>query len=149
MLRLGLSPVVRSLSALSLSALSLSGLVLSARAVAQVPGHFSEADHVEVGTTQVSPSEIDVVAQLEQIPGLSLLEERAAPSPDYRFFVLSYTQLVDHLEPSRGTFEQVVTLLHRSTSAPTVAYTTGYNLPIYPVLDEPTELVAGNQVGIE
>ena len=38
MLRLGLSPVVRSLSALSLSALSLSGLFLSARAVAQVPG---------------------------------------------------------------------------------------------------------------
>jgi len=91
----------------------------------------------------------DIVDELQRVPGLRVLEEQAPPSPDYRFFVLSYTQPVDHLDPGRGTFEQIVTLLHRSTSAPTVAYTTGYDLPIYPILDEPTELVAGNQVSIE
>lgn len=143
MLRLGLPPLALSLSTLSLSTVSLSSVAL-----AHPPGNLSEADGEPVAA-RVSPSEIDVVAQLELVPGLRILEEQAPPSPDYRFFVLSYTQPVDHLEPSRGTFEQVVTLLHRSTSAPTVAYTTGYDLPIYPILDEPTELVAGNQVSIE
>lgn len=91
----------------------------------------------------------DVVTELERVPGLTVLEEQAALVPGYRYFIMSYTQLVDHLDPSRGTFEQRVTLLHRSTAAPTVAYTTGYMLPLYAYPDEPTELVDGNQVGIE
>ena len=91
----------------------------------------------------------DVVDELERVPGLHVLAEQEAPAPGYRYFIMSYTQLVDHLDPSRGTFEQQLTLLHRSTHAPTVAYTTGYTLPSSSVLDEPTELVEGNQVDIE
>jgi hypothetical protein len=143
LLRLGPSSFVLSLCSLSLFSL------LPATALAHPPGHHSGAEASEEVAAQVSPSEIDVVAQLELVPGLRILEEQAPPSADYRFFVLSYTQLVDHLDPGSGTFEQIVTLLHRSTSAPTVAYTTGYDLPTYPILDEPTELVAGNQVSIE
>jgi len=104
---------------------------------------------VSLSSAALAHGEYDVVDRLERIPGLSVLEEQPPPDPQYRFFVLSYTQPVDHLDPSRGTFEQLVTLLHRSTRAPTVAFTTGYGLQPVPYLDEPTELVEGNQVSIE
>lgn len=91
----------------------------------------------------------DVLTELSQVPGLTIVEEQVEPTPGYRFFVLSYTQPVDHLDPSRGTFEQRLTLLHRSTDAATVAFTTGYDLPIFPFRSEPTALVDGNQLGIE
>ncbi len=94
-------------------------------------------------------SPIDVVRELERIPGLTVLQEQPAPQAGYRFFVMSFTQPVDHLDPRRGTFEQRVTLMHRSPAAPTLAYTTGYFLPVQPFLDEPALLVDGNQVGIE
>lgn len=96
-----------------------------------------------------SEVEQDVASDLSQVPGLTIVEERAPPIPGHRFFVLSYTQPVDHLDPSRGTFEQRLTLLHRSTGAATVAFTTGYDLPIFPFRAEPTALVEGNQLGIE
>src|SRR5690349_22795831 len=91
----------------------------------------------------------DIVDELATIPGMTIVEERPAASPGFRFFVLSYTQPVNHLDPSRGSFEQRLTLLHRSESAPTVAFTSGYNLRIAPFRSEPTALVDGNQVGIE
>lgn len=91
----------------------------------------------------------DIADELATIPGMTVVEERPAPSPGFRFFVLSYTQPVNHLDPSRGGFEQRLTLLHRSESAPTVAFTGGYNLRIAPFRSEPTALVDGNQVGIE
>jgi hypothetical protein len=91
----------------------------------------------------------DIADELATIPGMTLVEERPAQSPGFRFFVLSYSQPVNHLDPSRGSFEQRLTLLHRSESAPTVAFTSGYNLRIAPFRSEPTALVDGNQVGIE
>jgi hypothetical protein len=91
----------------------------------------------------------DIVRELERIEGLTILAEQAEPIPGHRFFVLSYEQHVDHLDPSRGTFQQRMTLLHRSESAPTVAFTTGYGLVATPFRDEPTALVEGNQLGIE
>lgn len=96
-----------------------------------------------------SAARADIADELATIPGLTLVEERPAPSPGFRFFVLSYSQPVNHLDPSRGSFEQRLTLLHRSESAPTVAFTSGYNLRIAPFRSEPTALVDGNQVGIE
>lgn len=90
----------------------------------------------------------DIADELATVPGLTLVEERAAPA-GFRFFVLSYTQPVNHLDPSRGSFEQRLTLLHRSESAPTVAFTSGYDLRIAPFRSEPTALIDGNQVGIE
>jgi hypothetical protein len=91
----------------------------------------------------------DIADELATIPGMTLVEERPAQAPGFRFFVLSYTQPVNHLDPSRGSFEQRLTLLHRSESAPTVAFTSGYNLRIAPFRAEPTALVDGNQLGIE
>ncbi|MEU1037101.1 S28 family serine protease [Streptomyces sp. NPDC005551] len=89
----------------------------------------------------------DIKDQLLAIPGMSLVEEK--PYTGYRFFVLTYTQPVDHRHPSRGTFQQRVTVLHKDTSRPTVFYTGGYNVSTNPSRREPTQIVDGNQVSME
>jgi PS-10 peptidase S37 len=91
----------------------------------------------------------DIADELATIPGLTLIEEQPEPAPGLRFFLLSYTQPIDHLDPTRGSFEQRLTLLHRSESAPMVAFTSGYGLRLSPSRSEPAALIDGNQIGIE
>jgi hypothetical protein len=55
----------------------------------------------------------DIAERLKAIPGMTLVEERAAPAP-YRFFVLSYRQPADHTNASAGSFGQRFTLLHKT-----------------------------------
>ncbi len=90
----------------------------------------------------------DIAEQLEAIPGMTVVEEKAAPAP-YRYFVLNYTQPNDHLKPFRGSFQQRLTILHRGTDRPTVLQTSGYNVGTNPTRSEPTRLVDGNQVSTE
>ncbi|MFE7467391.1 S28 family serine protease [Streptomyces sp. NPDC057499] len=89
----------------------------------------------------------DIKDRILAIPGMSLIEEK--PYEGYRYFVLNYTQPVDHQDPSRGTFQQRLTLLHKDTSRPTVFYTSGYNVSTSPSRSEPTRIVDGNQVSLE
>lgn len=89
----------------------------------------------------------DIKDRLLAIRGMSLVEEK--PYPGYRFFVLNYTQPVDHRRPSKGTFQQRITVLHKDTSRPTVFYTGGYNVSTNPSRREPTQIVDGNQVSME
>ncbi|MGW2567043.1 S28 family serine protease [Streptomyces sp. NPDC001537] len=89
----------------------------------------------------------DIKDQLLAVPGMSLIEEK--PYPGYRFFVLNYTQPVDHRDPSKGTFQQRITVLHKDVSRPTVFYTSGYNVSTTPSRREPTQIVDGNQVSME
>jgi hypothetical protein len=89
----------------------------------------------------------DIKDRLLAIPGMSLIEEQ--PYPGYRYFVLNYTQPVDHRHPSEGTFQQRITVLHKDTSRPTVFYTGGYNVSTTPSRREPTKIVDGNQVSLE
>ncbi|GAA3825318.1 S28 family serine protease [Streptomyces coacervatus] len=89
----------------------------------------------------------DIKDQLLSIPGMSLIEEK--PYTGYRFFVLNYTQPVDHRDPSKGTFQQRITVLHKDVSRPTVFYTGGYNVSTTPSRREPTQIVDGNQVSME
>ncbi|AYC41076.1 S28 family serine protease [Streptomyces griseorubiginosus] len=89
----------------------------------------------------------DIKDQLLAIPGMSLIEEK--PYTGYRFFVLNYTQPVDHRHPSKGTFQQRITVLHKDVSRPTVFYTGGYNVSTTPRRSEPTQIVDGNQVSME
>lgn len=98
------------------------------------------------GTTGRAASE-DILDRLLAIPGMSLVEEK--PYTGYRFFVLNYTQPVDHRHPSKGTFQQRITLLHKDTERPTVFYTGGYNVSTTPSRREPTQIVDGNQVSME
>ncbi|MFF0224315.1 S28 family serine protease [Streptomyces sp. NPDC004629] len=89
----------------------------------------------------------DIKERLLAVPGMSLVEEK--PYPGYRFFVLTYTQPVDHRHPSKGTFQQRITVLHKDVSRPTVFYTGGYNVSTSPGRREPTQIVDGNQVSME
>ncbi|MEU5438555.1 S28 family serine protease [Streptomyces sp. NPDC020719] len=92
-------------------------------------------------------AEPDIKDRILAIPGVSLLEEK--PYAGYRYFVLDFTQPVDHRHPSQGTFQQRVTLLHKDTGRPTVMYTSGYNVSTNPGRSEPTQIVDGNQVSVE
>ncbi|KUN32176.1 MULTISPECIES: S28 family serine protease [Streptomyces] len=97
--------------------------------------------------TAAEPEPTDIKDRLLSIPGMSLLQEK--PYPGYRYFVLNYTQPVDHRHPDRGTFQQRITVLHKDTSRPTVFYTSGYNVSTTPSRREPTQIVDGNQVSLE
>ncbi|MFE3141200.1 S28 family serine protease [Streptomyces scopuliridis] len=89
----------------------------------------------------------DIKDRILAIPGMSLIQEK--PYEGYRYFVLNYTQPVDHRKPSQGTFQQRVTLLHKDTSRPTVFFTSGYNVSTNPSRSEPTRIIDGNQVSME
>ncbi|WP_455360130.1 aminopeptidase [Streptomyces sp. SYSU K21746] len=89
----------------------------------------------------------DIKDRILAIPGMSLIEEK--PYPGYRFFVLNYTQPVDHRRPAKGTFKQRITLLHKDTNRPTVFFTSGYNVNTNPRRSEPTTITDGNQVSME
>ncbi|WP_329465081.1 S28 family serine protease [Streptomyces sp. NBC_01431] len=93
-------------------------------------------------------AEPDIKDRILAIPGISLIEEK--PYSGYRYFVLSFTQQVDHRNPySRATFQQRITLLHKDTDRPTVMYTSGYDVSTTPSRTEPTQIVDGNQVSVE
>jgi hypothetical protein len=89
----------------------------------------------------------DIKDRILAIPGMSLIEEK--PYEGYRFFVLNYTQPVDHRHPDKGTFKQRITLLHKDTNRPTVFYTSGYHVGTTPRRSEPTAIIDGNQVSLE
>lgn len=97
--------------------------------------------------TAAEPEPADIKDRLLAIPGMSLVQEK--PYPGYRYFVLNYTQPVDHRHPSAGTFQQRITVLHKDVSRPTVFYTSGYNVSTNPSRREPTQIVDGNQVSLE
>jgi hypothetical protein len=99
------------------------------------------------GTSTTSTTSADILDRLLAIPGMSLIQEK--PYTGYRFFVLNYTQPVDHRHPSKGTFQQRITVLHKDTARPTVFYTGGYFVSTTPSRREPTQIVDGNQVSME
>ncbi|SDH42817.1 PS-10 peptidase S37 [Sinosporangium album] len=91
----------------------------------------------------------DLLDRLKAIPGLTVVSE--SQPVGYRFFVLTYDQPVDHRDPSAGTYQQRITLLHRSADAPVVLYTGGYGLAATPAPSrtEPTRLLDANQISVE
>ena len=52
-------------------------------------------------------------------------------------------------EPVGSLFGQRFTLLHRDVGAPTVMFTSGYNVSELPNRSEPTQIVNGNQLSME
>ncbi|WP_081239153.1 S28 family serine protease [Streptomyces viridosporus] len=103
-------------------------------------GAATAAEPEATGTT-------DIKERLLSVPGMSLIEEK--PYTGYRFFVLNYTQPVDHRRPARGTFQQRITVLHKDVARPTVFHTGGYSVSTTPRRSEPTQIVDGNQVSME
>jgi len=100
-------------------------------------------------TTTTAATSDDLADRLAAIPGLTIVSQSAPTG--YRFFVLTYRQPADHRHPGRGSYEQRLTLLHRSTAAPVVLATGGYGLAATPrpTRTEPTALLDGNQVSVE
>src|SRR5438128_2681876 len=89
----------------------------------------------------------DILPQLQALPGVT-----ASPAPtqnEGRYYVLHFTQPVDHDDPTGPTFQQEVSLLHRDVAAPLIVETDGY---WDYVLDQPVELtnlLGANQISIE
>jgi hypothetical protein len=102
-----------------------------------------------VGVADAAPVAGDILDQLKQVPGLTVVSESAAPPAGYRFFILSIKQPVDHRRPAAGTFEQRFQLLHKSADRPMVLHTSGYNMRTTPFRSEPAVLVDGNQISTE
>ncbi|MFF2808561.1 S28 family serine protease [Streptomyces sp. NPDC058000] len=97
--------------------------------------------------TAAGPDGTDIKDRILAIPGMRLIEEK--PVDGYRYFVLTYTQPVDHRHPEKGTFQQRLTLLHKSVDRPTVFFTSGYDVGTTPSRSEPTKIIDGNQVSLE
>ncbi|GAB2822394.1 S28 family serine protease [Streptomyces daliensis] len=105
---------------------------------------------VGVGATSAgaaTAARTDIKDRILAIPGMSLIEEK--PVDGYRFFILNYKQPVDHRHPSKGTFNQRISLLHKGEDRPTVFFTSGYGLNTEPRRSEPTQMTDGNQVSME
>ncbi|MBG0829050.1 aminopeptidase [Planomonospora sp. ID67723] len=127
----------RVIPALVLALLTAGSAALPATAAAESPA------------PPAATAEDTLLARLKAIPGLSVVSETQPAG--YRFFVLTFTQPVDHRDPGKGTYQQRLTLLHRSENAPVVLFTGGYGLPVNPSASrtEPTRLLDGNQVSVE
>lgn len=91
----------------------------------------------------------DILDQLKQVPGLTVVSEQPPPAPGYRFFYLTYRQPADHLNSQGATFEQRFQLLHKATDRPMVLHTTGYYMTERFFRSEPTRLIDGNQISVE
>ncbi len=90
----------------------------------------------------------DLEAELAALPGVTV-EKTETNQPFYTYYVLRFTQPVDHDAPGGQTFEQKVSLLHRNFDVPMVALTSGYHDYYNDVTAELTNLVFGNQISIE
>lgn len=92
----------------------------------------------------------ELMARLRALPGVTVEQGESAPE-NFSYYILHFTQPVDHHDPSKGTFLQEVSLLHRNELAPfpLIIYTSGYadedgDKPV-----ELTTLLAANQISIE
>lgn len=119
----------------------LGGLIVAAA----VAGYGCGGDPDPQG---LSPDQL--LEQLRALPGVTA-DMAPTEQGNYQYYVLHFTQPVDHNDPSQGTFQQEVSLLHRSDTAPVpmIVQTSGY---FDYNLDRPVELtamLAANQVSIE
>lgn len=98
--------------------------------------------------TPDAPGATDLLGQLNALPGVTATEAPTGQA-GYHYFVLAFTQPVDHADPSGPTFQEEVSLLYRDPAAPMIVQTSGY-WDYY--LDSPVELtrlLAANQISIE
>jgi len=122
--------------------------LLAAALLIPVLGLGQALPAVAADRATVEAVQTDIRDRLAAIPGMTVTEEKPTTT-GHRYFLLSYTQPVDHDRPWLGTFQQRISVLHRADDRPTVFYTNGYTLGTNPSRTEPTRLLDGNQVSIE
>ncbi|HSR98845.1 MAG TPA: S28 family serine protease [Kofleriaceae bacterium] len=88
--------------------------------------------------------------KLRLLPGVTV-EEAPTNQPGLHYYILHFTQPIDHQDPSLGSFQQQVALLHRDdrAKAPMIIYTSGYDESTGDDPVELTRLLDANQVSIE
>ena len=90
----------------------------------------------------------EVLARLRMLHGVTA-EEQPTAQDGMHYFVLMFDQPVDHGDPSRGTFRQEVSLLHKSEAAPMIVHTSGYEDYYHDSPVELTQMLDANQISIE
>ncbi|MEQ1506705.1 MAG: hypothetical protein ABMB14_31045 [Myxococcota bacterium] len=95
------------------------------------------------------PPPVDIADALTAVPGMLSVVELGDPAVDPRSFALVFEQPVDHGDPSRGTFEQHLTLVHVAEAEPMTFVSTGYADYLGTSIQEPTDLFDTNQLVIE
>ena len=95
-----------------------------------------------------APSGDGLLHQLNALPGVTA-EQAPTNAAGFTYYVLHFTQPVDHENPSGPTFQQEVSLLHKDGAAPMIVQTSGYwdyyrDSPV-----ELTRLYGANQISIE
>jgi hypothetical protein len=102
-------------------------------------------DNIEPPPDAVSGELVD---RLRALPGVTVTPTETE-TDGFTYFVLQFTQPVDHEDPDGPTFQQEVSLLHADLAVPMIVQTSGY-WDYY--LDSPVELtrmLTGNQISIE
>jgi PS-10 peptidase S37 len=91
-----------------------------------------------------------LLVKLRFLPGVTV-EEAPTAQPGFHYYILHFTQPIDHENPSLGTFQQQVSLLHRDerAKAPLIIYTSGYDDSTRDAPVELTHLLDANQISIE
>lgn len=98
---------------------------------------------------QPPPPTLEIDAALRATAGISGVTEVASTIGGTRFFRFTLAQPADHTTSGGPTFQQVVTLLYRSRTAPVVLATTGYSISQNPGQGEPTRILSANQITME
>ncbi len=97
----------------------------------------------------LAPPPADVATALAALPGVHDVTVMPTSAAGYTYFVLHFTQPVDHADPSGPTFLQEVSLLHKDTTSPMIVQTSGYWDYYRDSQVELTYLLGGNQISIE
>ncbi|HEX8109077.1 MAG TPA: S28 family serine protease, partial [Kofleriaceae bacterium] len=92
----------------------------------------------------------ELMARLRALHGVTVQEGDSAPE-NFSYYILHFTQPIDHHDPSKGTFQQQVSLLHHNELAPfpLIVYTSGYADEDGGTPVELTTLLDANQISIE
>ena len=90
-----------------------------------------------------------VLHSLEALPNVHDVTEQPTQNPGFHYYVLHFTQPVDHADPTGPTFLQEVSLLSRDPDAPMVVHTSGYWDYYLDNAVELTQLLGANQISIE
>lgn len=132
----------------------LAGLGSAALAVglvsAPAPTTAAPATTTPATTNQAAPQvrAATLKQRIEALPGVVSVERETAPE-GYKFFLIGFSQPVDHTRPDGPTFTQRLTLLHRDAARPMVMSTSGYNVSQTPGRSEPTRILDANQLSME
>ena len=90
----------------------------------------------------------DIADRLRLVAGMTVRETGWTPD-GFRFFELAYRQPVDHRAPDGPSFEQHLSLLFRSTTAPFVLLSTGYDDYVRDLAVELTLMLGASQLVVE